>query len=54
MRPVHVALSVSLNEEDVRAIATEVGWTSARRNNGPFDVIAVWVENRLVSGSADL
>ena len=46
--PFHVAISVSLDEEGVRDVAGQAGWAVARRKGGPFDVMEVWVENRLL------
>lgn len=45
----HIALSVSLNEAEIQAIATREGWLSRRCNrSGFFDVIEFWIENQLL------
>ncbi len=44
----HTALSVKLEDDEVMAIAKEAGWETAVRANGPFSVVEVWIENRLL------
>ena len=44
----HTALSVKLEDDEVMAIAKEAGWKTAVRPNGPFSVVEVWIENRLL------
>lgn len=44
----HTALSVKLEDAEIMAIATEAGWKTAVRGNGPFSVVEVWIENRLL------
>lgn len=44
----HTALSVELDDDEVMAIAERAGWETAVRPNGPFSVVEVWIENRLL------
>ena len=44
----HTALSVELDDDEIMAIAKEAGWETAVRRNGPFSVVEVWIENRLL------
>lgn len=44
----HTALSVKLDDEAIMEIAREAGWETAVRANGPFSVVEVWIENRLL------
>lgn len=45
----HVAISVPLNQEEIERIAAREGWRAVRCNrDGFFDVIEVWVENKLM------
>jgi hypothetical protein len=44
----HCALSVPLDEEAVHAIARREGWRAVRLPRGGFDVIELWVENRVL------
>ena len=44
----HTALSVPLEDDEIMAIAKEAGWKTAVRPNGPFSVVEVWIENRLL------
>jgi len=44
----HTALSVNLDDDEIMAIAREAGWKTAVRANGPFSVVEVWIENRLL------
>jgi hypothetical protein len=47
--PVHMALSVDLEEAEVRAIAKREGWTCHHCDRGPdFDLLEVWVENQFL------
>lgn len=43
----HAAISVSVSEEQIRAIAEREGWRMRRFNRGDFfDVIEFWLENQ--------
>jgi len=44
----HTALSVKLEDDEIMAIAKEAGWETVVRANGPFSVVEVWIENRLL------
>ena len=44
----HTALSVKLEDDEILAIAKAAGWEAAVRPNGPFSVVEVWIENRLL------
>ncbi len=44
----HTALSVELGDDEIMEIAKEAGWKAAVRANGPFSVVEVWIENRLL------
>ena len=44
----HTALSVKLEDDEIMSIAKEAGWQTAVRPNGPFSVVEVWIENRLL------
>ena len=44
----HTALSVELDDAEIMAIAKHAGWQTAVRGNGPFSVVEVWIENRLL------
>ncbi|MBD2463512.1 hypothetical protein H6G89_21135 [Oscillatoria sp. FACHB-1407] len=45
----HAAISVSMSEEQIQAIATREGWRMKRFNRGGFfDVIEFWLENHML------
>ena len=44
----HAALSVALDDDEIIAIAKNAGWRTAVRRGGPFSVVEVWVENRIL------
>ena len=44
----HVAISVDLDDDAILAIAREAGWDASVRHGGPFSVVEVWVENRVM------
>lgn len=44
----HAALSVPTSEAEIAAIAGREGWWARRRDRGPFELIELWVENRLM------
>jgi hypothetical protein len=44
----HAALSVPSSEERVKEIAAREGWRAESFDRGPFSVVEVWVENRLL------
>lgn len=44
----HAAISVSLNTEQLLAIAKREGWRSLEHNRGPFRVVEFWLENRVL------
>lgn len=44
----HQAIGTNLSEEAVMAIAQGEGWRALRCNRGPFEVIEVWLENRIL------
>jgi hypothetical protein len=45
----HAAISVSMSEEQIQAIATREGWRMKRFNrSGFFDVIEFWIENHML------
>ena len=44
----HTALSVKLEDDEIMWIAKDAGWETAVRVNGPFSVVEVWIENRLL------
>jgi len=44
----HTALSVELDDNEIMKIAREAGWETSVRANGPFSVVEVWIENRLL------
>ena len=44
----HTALSVELDDDEIMDIARDAGWEAAVRANGPFSVVEVWIENRLL------
>lgn len=44
----HTALSVTIDDEAIMTIARDAGWQTAVRGNGPFSVVEVWIENRLL------
>lgn len=44
----HAAISVPLTEAQVLAIAEREGWRALRLPRGGFDVIELWVENRVM------
>jgi hypothetical protein len=47
--PVHMALSVTLEEAEVRAIAGREGWACQYCSRaGDFDLLEVWVENQFL------
>lgn len=44
----HTALSVAIDDEAIMEIAKAAGWKTGVRSNGPFSVVEVWIENRLL------
>jgi hypothetical protein len=48
VQPFHAALSVALSDDAIIAIAKQAGWRAAVRPSGPFSVVEVWVENRIM------
>jgi hypothetical protein len=44
----HQAIGTSLDEARIVAIAEQEGWKALRCNRGPFEVIEVWLENRIL------
>ena len=44
----HAALSVDRTEDEIAATADAAGWRCARLDRGGFDVIEVWIENRVM------
>jgi len=44
----HAALSVPASEERVKEVAARAGWRAETFSRGPFSVVEVWVENRLL------
>jgi hypothetical protein len=44
----HTAISVEIDDDAIMAIAKEAGWQTGVRANGPFSVVEVWIENRLL------
>lgn len=44
----HQAIGTNLSEDAVVAIAQGEGWQARRCNRGPFEVIEVWLENRIL------
>lgn len=44
----HVAVSVDLSEEEVLEIAHRAGWQATSGDRGPFRLVDVWVENRIL------
>lgn len=48
MSATHAALSVDRTEDEILATAARAGWQASRLDRGGFDVIEVWVENRVM------
>lgn len=46
--PTHVALSVPISLEALKAIGTREGWLVRLCDRGPFKVVELWLENRLM------
>jgi hypothetical protein len=47
--PTHMAIATSLSETEVLALGAAEGWRAVRRSRGgAFDVIELWIENRLM------
>jgi hypothetical protein len=44
----HAALSVPVSEERIKEVAARAGWRAETFDRGPFSVVEVWVENRLL------
>ena len=44
----HLAVGTDLDEAEVAAIAREEGWRALRCDRGPFEVIELWLENRIL------
>lgn len=44
----HAALSVPVGEDEIKAVAAREGWRAETFNRGPFSVVEVWVENRML------
>ena len=45
----HVAIATPLTEEAVLAIGRREGWTAMTCNRGPFRVIELWIEGRVLA-----
>jgi hypothetical protein len=46
--PTHVAMSVSLSLEAIKAIGVREGWLVRLCDRGPFYVVELWLENRVM------
>lgn len=44
----HAAVSVDRSEDEIVALGGELGWHVSRQDRGGFDVIELWVENRVM------
>lgn len=44
----HQAIGTPLSVDEVLGIAAHQGWRALRCNRGPFEVIEVWLENRIL------
>jgi hypothetical protein len=44
----HAALSVPVSEDRIKDVAARAGWRAETFSRGPFSVVEVWVENRLL------
>lgn len=44
----HIAVSVKLTVAEVLELANQAGWRAVQLSRGSFDVIEVWVENRVM------
>ncbi len=44
----HQAIATRLTEPEVMAVAAEQGWRALHCDRGPFEVIEVWLENRIL------
>lgn len=44
----HAALSVPVSEDRIKEAAARAGWRAETFSRGPFSVVEVWVENRLL------
>ncbi|HEY9735995.1 MAG TPA: hypothetical protein V6D06_06925 [Trichocoleus sp.] len=46
--PTHVAISVPLSLNDLRAVGAREGWLVRLCDRGPFQVVELWLENRMM------
>ncbi|HEY9880783.1 MAG TPA: hypothetical protein V6D29_20155 [Leptolyngbyaceae cyanobacterium] len=46
--PTHVAISVPVSLSTIKAIGTREGWLVRQCDRGPFGVIELWLENRVM------
>jgi hypothetical protein len=44
----HAAISVARREDEILELARRLGWHASKKNRGGFDVIELWVENRVM------
>jgi hypothetical protein len=44
----HAAISVAISQAQVEKIGAREGWRVVRCNRGPFEVIELWLENRML------
>ncbi|MBD0334457.1 MAG: hypothetical protein ICV62_03135 [Cyanobacteria bacterium Co-bin13] len=46
--PTHVAMSVPISLETIKAIGVREGWLVRLCDRGPFQVVELWLENRVM------
>lgn len=45
---VHVAMTTTLSREEVIALGEAQGWRTLHADRGPFDLVEVWVDDRIM------
>lgn len=45
---IHIALTTQLSVEDIIALGEEQGWRAVHCDRGPFDLVELWVDNRIM------
>lgn len=45
---IHVALTSALSTDEVIALGQAAGWRALHADRGPFDLVELWVDNRIM------
>lgn len=45
---IHFALTTRLSQDEVMAMGLEKGWRTTHQSRGPFDLVEMWIDNRIM------